>query len=65
MRTYAIIQAAQTLGGATGRTYLLNNEAAAMVGCTHVVLVTTATAGNRTLVLRILDETHRTESLRG
>src|SRR5215470_3588895 len=38
MRTYAIIQAAQTLGGATGRTYLLNNEAAAMVGCTHVVL---------------------------
>jgi len=55
MRTYAFIQAAQTLGGAAGRTYALNNEAAAMVGCTHVVLLTTATAGSRALVLRILD----------
>jgi hypothetical protein len=45
MRTYAIIQAAQTLGGASGRTYSLFNEAAAMVGCIHVVLVTTATVG--------------------
>jgi hypothetical protein len=55
MRTYAIIQAAQTLGGATGRTYALFNEAPAMVGCTHVVLVTTATINNRALVLRFLD----------
>src|SRR5262249_55418119 len=55
MRTYAFVQAAQTLGGASGRTYPLSNEAAAMVGCTHVVLVTTATAGNRALILRILD----------
>ena len=55
MRTYAFIQAAQTLGGAAGRTYQLPNEAAAMVGCTHVVLVTTATINNRALVLRFLD----------
>jgi len=52
MRTYAFIQAAQTLGG---RTYHLKNKAAAMVGCVHVVLVTTATVGSRTLVLRIMD----------
>jgi hypothetical protein len=57
MRTYAIIQAAQTLGGASGRTYQATNEAPALVGCTHVVLVTTATAGNRGLVLRIMDAT--------
>jgi hypothetical protein len=57
MRTYAIIQAAQTLGGAAGRTYSLFNEAPAMLGCVHVVLVTTATAGNRALVLRVLDAT--------
>src|SRR6516162_1364434 len=55
MRTYAFIQAAQTLGGAAGRTYQLSNEAPAMVGCTHVVLVTTATVGNRALVLRVMD----------
>jgi len=55
MRTYAFVQAAQTLGGAAGRTYPLNNEAAAMVGSTRVVLVTTATVGSRALVVRILD----------
>jgi|SRR6516162_2443864 hypothetical protein len=58
MRTFAFIQAAQTLGGAAGRTYSLPNEVAAMVGCIHVVLVTTATAGTRALVLRILDATN-------
>jgi hypothetical protein len=57
MQTYAFIQAAQTLGGAAGRTYQLPNEAPAMIGCTHVVLVTTATAGNRALVLRFMDAT--------
>jgi hypothetical protein len=57
MRTFAFVQAAQTLGGSAGRTYSLPNEAPAMVGCVHVVLVTTATAGSRTLVLRILDAT--------
>src|SRR5262245_39494838 len=54
MRTYAFIQAARTLGGAASRTYPLSNEAAALVGCTHVALVT-ATVGNRALVLRIMD----------
>ena len=60
MRTYAFVQAAQTLGGAAGRTYQLPNEAAAMVGCIHVVLVTTGTVGSRALVLRILDATGNT-----
>jgi hypothetical protein len=46
---------AQTLGAAAGRTYAINNYSPVMFGCTHVVLVTTATAGNRNLVCRLMD----------
>jgi hypothetical protein len=46
---------AQTLGAAAGRTYALNNFGPVMLGCVHVVFVTTATAGNRSLVCRLMD----------
>jgi hypothetical protein len=48
-------QAAQTLGGAAGRTYPIGNYGPALFGCAHVVLATTATVGNRVPVLRVLD----------
>jgi hypothetical protein len=46
---------AQSLGSAAGRTYQVNNAQPVMFGCVHVVLVTTATAGNRNLVCRLMD----------
>ena len=51
----AQINASQTLGGASGRTYPVGAYAPCVFGCGHVLLTTTATVGSRNLALKLLD----------
>lgn len=61
-RFFGSVNAAQTLGSANGRTFQFIDPTTAkacphnlQIAAAHVVLVTTATAGNRVLALRALD----------
>ena len=49
------VNAAQTLSGAGGRTIALGNVGWACLAAVRVTLVTTASAGNRQLRMRVLD----------
>lgn len=50
-----IASASQTLGGAAGRTFGLNNSEWAVLPAVAFTLVTTATAGTRVMTVRVLD----------
>jgi len=50
-----IAATSQTLGSATGRVYGVNNSTWALLATVHILWVTTATAGTRIPVLRVLD----------